>query len=200
MQMTTFFNNNIEYVIPTVFKATMQNWAHDLINNGTIYFSNIMQFINDPHYARGDINEGTHVSVRNGTPCTTHFSSLPVYIWCCTLDSQPCRVLQTWHDKNCVIQILDTVEFAKRLLIAIGQQHPNLWPLQIGPVVYTKTTGGYERTDWVDYIFQKDGRYDGQKEFRFALTGKTGEEAKEHIVLTLGSCSDIVRLALVQNP
>lgn len=200
MPLSTFFHDNIEYVIPTIFKATRLDWAHDLISDGIIYFTNIKQFIDDPHSERGDVNEGTHVSARNGSRCTTRFSSLPVYIWCCTLDSQPCRILQTWEDKDCVIQILNTVEFARRILDAIGQQHPSLWPLYLGPVVYTKTTGGYEQTDWADHIFQKDSRYDDQKEFRFALIGKTDEESKKDIVLKIGPCSDIVRLVLVINP
>ncbi len=39
--MTAFIHNNIEYVMPTVFKATMLDWAHDLIDDGTIYFTDI---------------------------------------------------------------------------------------------------------------------------------------------------------------
>jgi len=193
--MTAFFHDNIEYVVPTVFKATMLSWAQDLIDNGIIYFTNIEQFVNDPHYERGDSNEGLHVSIRNGISCSTR-PSMPVYIWCCTLDSQPCRILKTWEDKTSVIQILDTVKFANRITTALGSQNPNLWPLKIGPVVYTKTTGGHEASNWADHIFQKDERYDSQKEFRFALNGQTGGPSNDHIVLTLGPCSDIIRLVV----
>jgi len=84
--------------------------------------------------------------------------------------------------------------------LAIQKQKLKLPPLQLGPVVYTKTEGGHEKTDWADGVFQKDDRYDGQKEFRFALMGFSGDKAEDHIVLNLGSCRDIVRIALIMNP
>lgn len=185
--------------MPTVFKATMRDWASELIRNGTIYFTNIQQFAADPHSERGDPNEGRQVVIRNEVRCTAEYP-MNVYVWCCTLDTQACRVIQTWSDKNCVIQILDTVEFAKRITTALRKQHPKLWPLHVGPVVYTKTSGGYEKTDWADGVLQKDERYDGQKEFRFALTAQSGDEPEDHVVLTLGPCQDIVRIDLIINP
>ena len=197
--MTTFIHDKIEYVMPTVFKATMSDWANDLIENGTVYFTNIQQFATDSHPGRGDANEGRQVLIRNGLRCTTEYP-MPVYVWCCTLDTQPCRVIQTWPDKNCVIQILDTVDFAKRITNSLGKQRLNLWPLSVGPVVYTKTTGGYEKTKWTDGVFQKDERYDGQKEFRFALHARSGDKPENHVILELGACQDIVRIALIMNP
>jgi len=197
--MTTLIHDNIEYVMPTVFKATMSDWASDLIKNGTVYFTNIQQFATDSHFERGDANEGRQVLMRNGVQCVAEYP-MPVYVWCCTLDTQPCRVIRTWSDKNCVIQILDTVEFAKRITSSLGKQRPRLWPLRVGPVVYTKTTGGYENTNWADGLFQKDERYDGQKEFRFALTARSGDEPEDHVILDLGACQDIVRIALTMNP
>jgi hypothetical protein len=70
----------------------------------------------------------------------------------------------------------------------------------VGPVVYTKTTGGYENDDLADGVFQKDEHYDTQKEFRFALCGRTGQDPVENIILNLGTCMDIVRIALIINP
>ena len=198
-EVTAFIHDNIEFVMPTVFKATMRDWAEDLIQDGTIYFTNIQRFIDDSDPQRRDQNEGRHVVVRNGVRCTAEYP-MPVYVWCCSMDTRPCRTIETWSDKDCVIQVLDTIEFAKRITSAVGKQHPKLWPLHLGPVVYTKTAGGRERTDWADGIFQKDERYDGQKEFRFALTGATGDQSEEHIALTLGPCRDIVRIALIMNP
>lgn len=197
--MTAFIHDNVEYVMPTVFKATMYGWARDLIDNGTIYFTNIKRFIEDPDLNRGDRNEGKHVLIRNGIRCTSD-PSMPVYVWCCTLDARPCRVIETWADKDCVIQVLDTVEFAKRINGAIAECQLDLWPLQVGPVVYTKTTGGYENDNLADGVFQKDEHYDSQKEFRFALCGRTGQEPEENIILNLGTCNDIVRIALIINP
>ena len=171
----------------------MLNWAQDLIDNGKIYFTNIEQFLNDAHSERGDSGEGTHVSIRNGSKCVTR-ASMPVYVWCSTLDTQPARILKIWDDKDSVIQILDTLKFAHLIHAALGKQYPYLWPLYMGPVVYTKTSGGREAASWADRIFQKDERFDSQKEFRFALTGKTGDAPREQIILNLGNCSDIIRL------
>jgi len=66
----------------------------------------------------------------------------------------------------------------------------------VGPVVYTKTSGGHEVSDWADGVFQKDQRYDGQKEFRFALVGLTGAAEEENIVLKLGSCKEVVSIVI----
>ena len=197
--MTTFIHDDIEYVMPTVFKATMHKWANDFIQNGTVYFTNIQQFVTDTHPERGDANEGRQILIRNGVRCTAEYL-MPVYVWCCTLDTQVCRVIRTWPDKNCVMQILNTVEFARRITRALGAQRLKLWPLHVGPVVYTKTSGGHEKTDWADGVFQKDERYDGQKEFRFALTAQSGDKPEDHVVLELGSCQEIVRIALTVNP
>ena len=185
--------------MPTVFKATMREWAEDL-QNGTIHFTHIQKFIDDQDAQRGDSNEGSQAVIRNGVRCNVEYI-VPIYVWCCTLETRPCRVIETWPDKNCVIQILDTIEFANRIAVAVGNQPQKLSLLKVGPVVYTKTVGGHERNDWADGIFQKDGRYDGQKEFRFALSGMTGDQdKKDDIILTLGPCHDIVRIALVINP
>jgi hypothetical protein len=197
--MTAFIHDNIEYVMPTVFKATMRDWARDLIDDGTVYFTNIRQFIDDLDCERGDANEGRHIVIRNGICCSAEYS-MPVYVWCCTLETKTCRVIQMWPDRDCVIQILDMVEFAKRIASALKTQRPKLWPVHVGPVVYTKMAGGHEKTDWADGVFQKDECYDGQKEFRFALTARTGDEPEDHIILNLGSCCDIVRIALIINP
>ena len=116
--MTTFIHDNIEFVVPTVFRATMRDWAEDLIQNGNVWFTNIQEFIDDPHSQRGDTNEGRSVVIRNDVRCTNEYME-PIYVFCCTLDTRLCRVLETWSDKDCVIQILDTIEFARRITLAI---------------------------------------------------------------------------------
>ena len=197
--MTCLIHEGIEYVIPTIFKAMKRAWAADLIENGTICFTNLQYFANDQQPGRGDPNEGTQTLVRNGTRCSSEYTT-PVYVWCCTLDTQPNRVMRTWPDKDCVIQVCHTVEFAKRIASALLNQESDMFPLQVGPVAYTKTAGGHEASDWVDGLFQKDEKYDGQKEFRFAFTAATGDAERDHVVLQLGPCKDIVRVALALNP
>ncbi|MEM6912303.1 MAG: hypothetical protein AAF555_12080 [Verrucomicrobiota bacterium] len=124
----------------------MFDWAKDVIENGTIYFTNIEEFILDTHPDRGDADEGRQILNRNDVRCTAEYAG-PVFVWCCTLDTDPHRVIRTWPDKNCVVQILDTVEFSRRITTALGQRKPKLCPLHVGPVSYTKTGGGYEQTE-----------------------------------------------------
>lgn len=191
--MTTFIHEGIEFEMPTVFKATKRDWAENLIQNGTIYFTNIRQFINDSDPQRGDPNEGRSVTIRNDVRCTAEYS-MPIYVWCCTLDTRACRIIKTWPDRDCVIQVLDTLKFAKKIASAIKQEYPMLWPLHVGPVSYTKTAGGREKSDWIHGIFQKDERYIEQREYRFALNGDTGDQEMRHILLNIGSCHDIVQI------
>ena len=197
--MTAFIHDNIEYVMPTVFKATEYDWARALIESGTIYFTNIRQFIGDSHDERGDVNEGQQILIRQGVRCSAEYG-IPCYVWCCTMDSQAFRVMKMWPDRDTVIQILDTVAFAERVRDALARQRPKFLPLKVGPVVYTKTAGGYEKTDWADGLFQKNERYDSQKEFRFAVTAHINDTAEDHVVLNLGPCDDIVRVVLRLDP
>ena len=199
--MTTFIDKDkwVEYAVPTVFKAMKLCRARELIETGTVCFTNIETFANDPDPERGDINEGKASHVRNGRKCTTGYAG-PVYVWCCTMDANPCRVMKTWPDRDCVIQVCNTYEFASRVACSLRQQCRDFGPLALGPVVYTKTAGGYEHTNWADGLFQKDQEYDNQREFRFALTGYLGTEKKEKILLHLGPCDGIVRIALHLGP
>lgn len=194
--MTAFIHENMEFVIPSIFRATMKNWADDLIQNGTVYFTNIQKFLDDSDSQRGDKNEGRSILIRSDAHCTIEYT-MPIYVFCCTLETSPIRVIETWSNRDCVIQITDTLKFAERIRSAVIQQRIKVLPLQLGPVAYTKTKGGHESNDWADGLFQKDDRYDGQKEFRFVLAGSTGDKAEDCIILNLGSCSDIVRFSLI---
>lgn len=193
--MTSFFHDDFEFVMPTVFKAVEYAWAIDLIENGIVRFSNLPDFRRDKDTKRGDPKEGHQELLRKGHRCTTDFIG-PVYVWCCTLDANPGRILGIWQDRDCVIQILNTVEFTNRITTALKKQNKKFLPLQIGPVAYTKTEGGHEETGFADVHFQKSGGYEYQKEFRFVLTGITGDTQLDHIELNIGACPNIVRIAL----
>jgi len=194
--MVTFYDEKttIEHVVPTVFKAMELRYAHELIEMGRVCFSNIECFARDEHPERGDRNEGKTVLVRNGRRCTADYL-VPSYVWCCTMDSNPCRVMNTWSDRDCVVQVLDALEFARRIAGSLPCQCPDVGPLAMGPVVYTKTKGGHEHVNWVDGLFQKDQEFDSQKEFRFALPGRTGGEAKCRVFVDIEPCTEVFRIA-----
>jgi len=90
--MTAFLHDNIEWVIPPVFKSMLRSWACDLIENGTLYLTNIKKFLEDPDPERGDLNEGKTSYIRNGVRCAADYIN-PIYVWCCTMETQPDRVL-----------------------------------------------------------------------------------------------------------
>ena len=115
------------------------------------------------------------------------------------MDSNPERIFNTWPDRNCVIQIRDLVEFTKRITTALKLQNYNFLPLQIGPVVYTKTEGGHEQSEIADIHFQKNACHEHQREFRFVLIGMSADKQADHIKLNIGPCQDIVRIALQRN-
>ena len=189
--MTTFIHDGIEFILPTLFKATKASWAEDMIKNGTIYFTNIRRYQTDANDQRGDSREGIQVLRRNDVTCTIHYNCA-IHVWCATMETSRNRILDTWKDYDTVIQIQNTWEFAQRIK---AKAHPaRLSPVQIGPVSYTKTNGGHEHSDWADGIFQKDARYDGQKEYRIALTARCDDEVQEQIILNIGPCEDIMRI------
>jgi hypothetical protein len=108
------------------------------------------------------------------------------------METEPERILATWQDRDTVIQITNTLEFARRIL-QVAKKEPHIMGFQVGPVTYDKDEGSHRDYHWVEGIFQKGFRYNEQKEFRFALVGECDIQQKENVVLNIGSCTDIVR-------
>ncbi|MBU1692417.1 MAG: hypothetical protein KKC51_00470 [Verrucomicrobia bacterium] len=188
--MNTFFHEGIEFVLPGIFKAYPRDWADQFISQGIIYFTNLKVIRKDEHPERGDPRDGIGVSIRNKTRCTTGYMN-PVYVWCSTMETVPRRILDTWKDRDTVLQITDTWELVQRVHRAIT---PDLRinQFQVGPVTYDKDEGSHRGYHWAEGIFQKGLRHSGQKEFRFALVT---ESDIDNIVLNMGRCSDIARIA-----
>jgi hypothetical protein len=111
------------------------------------------------------------------------------------MEAQPTTILATWRDRDTVIQITDPLAFAQRVRDAAVAHEACILGFQLGPVTYDKDHGSYRAYEWAEGIFQKSQRFNGQKEFRFSLVGDTGLQGDDHIVLSLGCCSDIARIA-----
>lgn len=190
--MSTFFYEDIEFVLPGIYKACDLAWGEDFLS-GRIYFTNIEKFRKDEDAQRGDQLEGTSIAVRQGVKCTGNYVN-PIFVWCSTIETDPTVIKETWSDRDTVLQITDTLTLFRRIRDAAASLKPNINRLSVGPVTYDKDEGSFRKYDWVEGIFQKSLRYSGQKEFRLALVGNVSMKKKENILLELGDCTDIARI------
>ena len=197
--MSTFFNNGIEFVLPGVYKAFPREWAEQFLKQGTIYFTNLVIFQRDEDVERGDPLEGTSVTIRQGVRCTADYLN-PIFVFCSTMETDSNIVLNTWRDRDTVLQITDTLSFVNRIKDAAVERKNDIRGMQVGPVTYDKDAGGHREYHWAEGIFQKNMRYTSQKEFRIALVGDVRIKCEKHIVLTIGDCSDIALIVELKNP
>ena len=175
--MSTFLKDGIEFVLPGIFKAYPRDWANQLLNEGTIYFTNWDVFRRDENPERGDPMEGTSVTNRNGKTYKADYGN-PIFIWSSTMETNPKVIIETWRDRDTVIQITNTLKFAERIRDAAVARKSDLIYFQIGPVTYDKDEGSHRAYHWAEGVFQKNYCYSGQKEFRFALVGNYNLKGK----------------------
>lgn len=115
------------------------------------------------------------------------------------METDPCAILNTWNDRNTVLQITDPLSFISRIKDAVAEkENSDIVAIHAGPVTYDKDAGSHRAHHWVEGIFQKNMRYNSQKEFRIALTGITRIAEKPQIVLNIGDCSEIARI--IESP
>lgn len=190
--MNTFHHNDIEFVLPGIFKAFPRKWAEQFLIKGTIYFTNVKIFQRDEDVERGDPLEGTSVTIRQGIRCTGDYVN-PLFVFCSTMETDSNIVLKTWRDRDTVLQITKTFSFVDRIKdIALARD--DIITIHVGPVTYDKDDGSHRGDYWSEGIFQKSMCYTNQKEFRIALVGDFKISDKEHVVLDIGDCSDIARI------
>lgn len=191
--MSTLNHDGIEFVLPGILKAYPQAWADELVREGNLYFTNLEIFRADENSERGDCFEGTGITIRQGHRCTTGYSN-PIFVCCFTMETVKSVILNTWKDRDTVVQVCNTLTFTKRIRDAAIASGKKIHSMQVGPVTYDKDEGSHREYFWGDGIFQKNMRFNGQKEFRFALIGDYCLKHDEHLPLRLGDCSDIVRI------
>jgi len=191
--MSTAFENGIGFVQPGIHKAYKREWAKQLLDDGTVYFTNLAVFQKEEHSQRGDPMEGTSVTIRQDVRCTASYAN-PIFVWCSTMESDPDVILSTWTDRDSIVEVTDTLKLAERMKDAAVARKPDFHGLYIGPVTYDKDRGSHRAYDWTEGIFQKNLRFNGQKEFRFALVGEQHLECEDNLLLKLGKCTDIARI------
>ena len=189
-----FSYRGFEYILPGIFKAYPRAYADDFMKRGIVYFTNLNVFKKEEDEERGDPMEGTGRSIHNDTVYSVHFRGNPIFVWCSTLETQKEEILNTWQDRDTVIEIYDRLKFIDRIIeagrkhgLASGSSH-------IGPVTYDKNTGSRRTGQIVDGLFQKNMRYQHQKEFRFVICGVRELTDKNELILELGDCGDIARI------
>lgn len=193
IDMCTFLKDGMEFVLPGILKAYPRDWANQLLNDGNIYFTNWEVFRRDKDPKRGDRMEGTGATKRDGKRYETNYGN-PIFIWSSTMETNPKVILETWRDRDTVIQITNTLKFAERIRDVAVAQKTGIINFQIGPVTYDKDEGSHRDSHWAEGVFQKNYCYSRQKEFRFALIGNYDLKNEEHVMLPLGNCQDVARL------
>jgi hypothetical protein len=192
--MSSLYQEGIEFIFPGIYKAYPCEWAEKFLHTGEIYFTNIEIFRADEDQQRGDPLEGTSITIRQGVRCTGGYGC-PIFVWCSTMETDPTVILNTWKDRDAVVQITDTLGFARRIRDVSAGLKPSINVfLQIGPITYDKDEGSHRQYDWSEGIFQKNICFNGQKEFRFALVGDTNTKSCKEIILKLGDCNNIARI------
>jgi hypothetical protein len=187
-----FSYRGVEYILPAIFKAYPLKHAEDFLK-GIVYFTNLCVFRKDEDEQRGDPLEGIGVSVQKDVACTTRFQQSPIFVWCSTMETQKETILETWRERDTVIEVFNLLEFINRIITA-GRKHESAsGSLHIGPVTYDKDTGSHRATQIIDGLFQKNLKYQHQKEFRFAIYGIHELSSKNELILELGDVSDIAR-------
>jgi hypothetical protein len=191
--LSTFFHEDIEFVLPGIYKAFPLTWAEEFLYSGRIFFTNIEIFRVDEDPQRGDQLEGTSIAVRQGVRCTAGYLN-PIFVWCSTMETDPTVIKETWKDRDAVLQITDILTLIRRIRDAAASLMPNIQRLSVGSVTYDKDEGSFREYYWAEGIFQKNLRYSGQKEFRLALVGDISMKDEENVILELGDCNDIARI------
>lgn len=192
--MSSIQYKEIEFILPSILKAYPSEWARQLIEEGIIYFTNLQVFRSDEHEERGDVREGTVHRVLNDGMFIGAYQN-PIYVWCGTMETNTDTILNTWRDRATVVEVKNTMIFLERIRDKV-KDIEGVVRFQAGPVVYDKDQGSHRDYFWAQGIFQKNLCYGGQKEFRLALIGDAKKlNGRPHIIITLGDCTDIIRIA-----
>lgn len=196
-KMTPILVNGVEYEeIPTpteLWRATKSNYANELIRNGQLYLTNVQVYREDPDSKRGDSTETDGNFFRQSIHCFTGHTN-PIFLLCTTLESDPNKVFNIWHDYDTIIHIYDVQAFAERILKTAITSGIKGVSFHAGTVTYDKDHGGIRPYHWSESIFQKSERYAEQKEYRIALVGDYTMMGVENVKLSLGPCNDLLTI------
>lgn len=197
----TVVEDGIEYnehpYPPSLIKATEAKWARKLKDCGVIRLNSIRFYQSLENAELGDRNEGNGMLRLNGRPMESG-SVNEVFIWCSALNTTPHEILKGFSaNYDTIIEIMDVVEFTKRIQKAALDVGYDLTP-HLGLVQYNRgeevTKKVLNEQKWHSNVFQKDGGYSHQQEYRFAFSNFTFNHiGSDYIDLVLGNCNDIIQ-------
>ena len=85
----------------------------------------------------------------------------PIFVWCCTMETEPDVILSTWKDLDSVVEVTDPLAFAERVKNTAVARKPEFLGLQVGPVTYNKDRGSHRAYHLAEGVFQKNIRFNG---------------------------------------
>jgi len=196
--MSSFIHKDIEFVLPGIFRADRRDRTDNFLTEGTVCFTNLACIRSCEQHERGDLNDGFGVTINNGIRSTSEYSN-PIFVWCSTMETHPHTVMNTWQDKDTIIQFTDTLNFLERLRDA-ARPAGIIGPPMTGPVTYDKDEGSRRNEFWAQPAFQKNLRFSPQKEFRIALVGDETLSKCKNIFLEIKNPNDVARIYFPSAP
>ncbi len=198
----TFITDEVEFnqhpPPSTLLKAMESRWAFELINNGSLRLNSIFFYHNLESKDLGDMNEGRGMLRMNGHEMDIGTIN-DVYIWCSALPNTSKETLLSL-DKNydCIITINDTLQFVKRISLALEKRDLIMHP-HIGSVIYNRgdevSKESLSSQQFNYNIFQKVDDYSHQKEFRVSFINVTTNKlGVEPIDIEIGNCKELVTI------
>jgi hypothetical protein len=174
------------------------------VETGTTRFGSLASYRAWENKALGDPEDGEGIFAVGGHSYTTGSSNL-IFAWCSSMPSasrERLRVLAEHGNYDCCVRVLDVAAFIARVKGTL-----------VGRGLWLHCEVAYNKREEVDLdilnsqkfhfnVFQKDGSFAEDREYRLALTDVSlGNADAEYVVLTVGPCSDILQIeALPQCP
>lgn len=156
---------------PYVIKAMAARWANALVDAGQVRLTNLHIYRRSENPGIADDQEGSGLYRVDGKPFELGDTN-PIFVWCASLpDTQSLFALAPDYDT--FVRVRDPERFARAVVVAAGRCGITLVP-KCGVVSYERgeETSHEEvrRRPWDWNVLQKDARFAGQREFRFAFT------------------------------
>lgn len=195
-----------EYPPPQLLlKAMERQWAEKLIDSGSLRLRKLEYYRQWENDHLGDANDGRGLFHMAGDPVQTD-SGNDVYAWCLSLpDISNAQLLEIAKhgEYNCVVRIHSPEELFKRMLKFL-QEHKKGFRLHNGYVHYNRGAEIDKETlksqKFHFNVFQKEQRFQENKEYRISITNCTLTRYKEdYLDLLLGDSSDILSIEPLSN-
>ena len=188
-----------------LLKVMKRRWAEKFATVGAIRFGNLEGYRRWENAVLGDPSDGEGMFRMNGHPYTVG-SSNHVYAWCASHPEIACQrllELADYGEYDCLVRISEPRTLIQRVRTALLSLDRNLL-LHCSAVSYNRGSEVDKATlnsqKFHFNVFQKAPRFSEDCEYRLSLTDAGSlSQSREHIVLEVGDCSDILNIEDLQN-